>query len=282
MRTLLTALFVTLATQTVAEQSRDAMRECFSEVENIMVAVDKFRAAWSSVFDERLDGQEVAELIFDIGTNSALKRVFSQINETNNYNVETLSTEEQTKLLSEIQEFLLIRSITAKRVADLADEMKSTIDPLLIADAKADYVQACIQSFEDGKHFTNWGQSEPKADPIVNEEKPKTSSAPLTGDEKEAFKNQVLNCWAVNIGSRAANVSVILSMDMQPDGKVVASSMEMIGFKNGNQSDANVAFQAARRAVLRCQKAGYDLPKEKYKHWRNIELTFDPNEMHKR
>ena len=282
MRTLLTALFMTLATHTVAEQSRDAMRECFSEVENIMVAVDKFRAAWSSVFDERLDGQEVAELIFDIGTNSALKLVFSQINETNNFNVETLSTEEQTKLLSDIQEFLLIRSITAERVADLADEMKSTIDPLLIADAKADYVQACIQSFEDGKHFTNWGQSELKADPIVNEEKPKTSSAPLTAGEKEAFKNQVLNCWAVNIGSRAANVSVILSMDMQPDGKVVASSMEMIGYKDGNQSDANVAFQAARRAVLRCQKAGYDLPKEKYEHWRNIELTFDPNEMRKR
>ena len=117
---------------------------------------------------------------------------------------------------------------------------------------------------------------------IVDEAQPKSSSTPLTGGEKEAFSKQVMNCWAVNIGSRAANVSVIVSMDMQPDGKVVASSMEMIGFKNGNQSDANVAFQAARRAVLRCQKAGYDLPKEKYEHWRNIELTFDPNEMRKR
>lgn len=114
---------------------------------------------------------------------------------------------------------------------------------------------------------------------VVDEAQPKVSSAPLTGGEKDAFKNQVLNCWAVNIGSRAANVSVIVSMDMQPDGKVVASSMEMIGYKDGNQSDANVAFQAARRAVLRCQRDGYDLPKGKYEHWRNIELTFDPNEM---
>lgn len=113
---------------------------------------------------------------------------------------------------------------------------------------------------------------------IVDEAQPKSSSTPLTGGEKEAFSNQVMNCWAVNIGSRAANVSVIVSMDMQPDGKVVASSMEMIGYKYGNLSDAKVAFQAARRAILRCQRDGYDLPKDKYEHWRNIELTFDPNE----
>ena len=61
---------------------------------------------------------------------------------------------------------------------------------------------------------------------VVDEAQPKVSSAPLTGGEKEAFKNQVLNCWAVNIGSRAENGSVIVSMDMQPDGKVVASSMD--------------------------------------------------------
>ena len=279
MRTILTALFMILATQTVAQQSRDAMRECFSEVENIIVAIDKFREAWSSAFDERLDGREVAALIFDIGTNGALELVFSKINETKNFNAETMSAGEQTELLADIQRFLLIRSVTKTRVADLADEMKSTIDPMLIADAKADYVQACIQSIEDGKHFTNWRQYKREADEVGDDVHPKASSVPLSGVEKEAFRNQVLKCWSVNIGSRASKVTITVSMNMQPDGKVVASSMAMVGFEGGNASDANVAFQAARRAVLRCQKDGYDLPKDKYQNWRNMVITFDPNTM---
>ena len=282
MRTILTALFMILATQTVAQQSRDAMRECFSEVENIIVAIDKFREAWSSAFDESLDGPEVAALIFDIGPNGALELVFSKINEIKNFNAETMSAGEQTELLADIQRFLLIRSVTKTRVADLADEMKSTIDPMLIADAKADYVQACIQSIEDGKHFTNWHQYEPEADEVGDGVQPKASSAPLSGVEKEAFRNQVLPCWSVNIGSRASKVTITVSMNMQPDGKVIASSMAMVGFEGGNASDAHVAFQAARRAVLRCQKDGYDLPKGKYQNWRNMVITFDPHAMRSR
>ena len=110
----------------------------------------------------------------------------------------------------------------------------------------------------------------------------KKSGPPLTGGEKDAFRNQVSNCWSVNVGSRAANVTVTIAMEMQSDGKVVASSLEMIGFEGGNQSDANVAFQAGRRAILRCQKDGYDLPKDKYDQWRNVEIKFDPSEMRKR
>ena len=263
-----------LASHAVAQQSRDAMRECFSEVENVMIMVDKLRQGFEVAFDERLSGDDLAAMFFDFGTNSYLKTVFDKINNGDGAEIESLPAAQQTELLSQIQKFLSIRSVTSERVEKLANIDIKTDDQMTIADAKADYVQACVKSIEDGQHFTNLHQSKPQRD----EEQPKTSSAPLTGGEKEAFKNQVLNCWAVNIGSRAATVRVIVSMDMQPDGKVVASSMEMIGFKDGTQSDANFAFQAARRAILRCQRDGYDLPKDKYEHWRNIELTFDPNE----
>jgi hypothetical protein len=110
----------------------------------------------------------------------------------------------------------------------------------------------------------------------------KRSGPPLTGGEKDAFRRQVQKCWSVNVGSRAANVTVTIAMEMQPDGKVVASSLEMIGFEGGNQSEANAAFQAGRRAILICQKGGYDLPKDKYDQWRNVEIRFDPSEMRKR
>lgn len=108
------------------------------------------------------------------------------------------------------------------------------------------------------------------------------SGPPLSGGERDAFRIAVQNCWVVDVGSRAANVTVTLAMKMQPDGKVIASSLEMIGFKGGNESDARVAFRSARRAVLRCQKDGYQLPKDKYDHWRDVEITFNPKDMRKR
>lgn len=42
---------------------------------------------------------------------------------------------------------------------------------------------------------------------------------------------------------------------------------------------ATQAFEAARRAILRCGATGYDLPAEKYGQWRDIEMTFNPEKM---
>ena len=39
-----------------------------------------------------------------------------------------------------------------------------------------------------------------------------------------------------------------------------------------------LAFEAGRRAILRCQRSGYDLPEEKYPLWKRMEITFDPSE----
>ncbi|MGR3684765.1 MAG: energy transducer TonB, partial [Paracoccaceae bacterium] len=39
---------------------------------------------------------------------------------------------------------------------------------------------------------------------------------------------------------------------------------------------ARQAFEAAKRAIIRCGSRGYDLPQEKYSQWQDIEMTFDP------
>ncbi|MEM9438259.1 MAG: energy transducer TonB, partial [Pseudomonadota bacterium] len=39
---------------------------------------------------------------------------------------------------------------------------------------------------------------------------------------------------------------------------------------------------AARRAIIRCGATGFDLPREKYDQWRQIEMTFNPEEMRTR
>ena len=42
---------------------------------------------------------------------------------------------------------------------------------------------------------------------------------------------------------------------------------------------ARQAFEAARRAIIRCGAQGFDLPREKYDHWRDIEMVFNPEKM---
>jgi hypothetical protein len=121
-----------------------------------------------------------------------------------------------------------------------------------------------------------------KDEKLLVPNKDNVSKLPLTEKELNTFRNQLTNCWVVDVGSRAANTTVKLAFAMQPDGKVVASSIELIEFYGGSEVAAFEAFQAARRAILRCQKGGYDLPIEKYDQWRNIEVAFDPQEMRKR
>ena len=102
---------------------------------------------------------------------------------------------------------------------------------------------------------------------------------PLTQTEEDTLRVAVQKCWVVDIGSPAANVTVVLGMQMTPEGKVKPGSLRLVSSQGGADSAAKTAFQAARRAVLRCQKGGYNLPTEKYEHWREIEMTFNPEKM---
>lgn len=105
------------------------------------------------------------------------------------------------------------------------------------------------------------------------------SGPPLTRGEKDALRISVQQCWVVDVGSRAADVTVTLAMSLDRSGKIVSGSLQMIASEGGDQRAIQTAFQAARRAVLRCQKGGYNLPPEKYDHWRDIEMTFNPERM---
>ena len=59
----------------------------------------------------------------------------------------------------------------------------------------------------------------------------------------------------------------------------MAASIEMLSASGGSAAAARQAFEAARRAIIRCGASGYDLPTEKYDRWRNIEMTFNPEKM---
>jgi len=106
------------------------------------------------------------------------------------------------------------------------------------------------------------------------------SGPPMTGGEKEALRVAVSACWNVgSLSSDALKTTVVVSVQMNEDGKPDTGSIRMLSFSGGSAGAAEQAFGAARRAIIRCQKTGYNLPKEKYDHWREIEMTFNPEKM---
>lgn len=108
------------------------------------------------------------------------------------------------------------------------------------------------------------------------------SGPPLTQGERDALRISVQNCWVVDVGSQAANVTVTVAMSLDRDGKVVGGTLKRLSASGGDENAANVAFEAARRAILRCQRGGYKLPIEKYDHWKDVEITFNPEKMRRR
>ena len=100
---------------------------------------------------------------------------------------------------------------------------------------------------------------------------------PLTGSERAGLVLAVQQCWNVPIGlQNADDLVVVIAIELAQDGKL-ASSPKMIEPAGAPTGAIKQAFEAGRRALIRC--APYDLPREKYEQWRQIEVVFNPEEM---
>ena len=104
---------------------------------------------------------------------------------------------------------------------------------------------------------------------------------PMTGSERERFRVAVNACWNVDPGSQAARVTLTVGFRLTQAGKV-DGDVRQIAATGGDASATSIAFQAARRAILRCGASGYDLPADKYAQWKDVEITFDPSGMRMR
>ena len=106
------------------------------------------------------------------------------------------------------------------------------------------------------------------------------SGSPLTSGEKDAMRVAVSPCWNVgSLSTDALETVVVVRFSLTPDGMVVKDSLQMIGNTGGSETSAKLAYEAARRAILRCGTKGYDLPDDKFSQWQDIEITFNPEEM---
>ncbi|MEP1330989.1 energy transducer TonB [Pseudophaeobacter sp.] len=109
---------------------------------------------------------------------------------------------------------------------------------------------------------------------------PEPSGPPLTAGEKDALRVSVSKCWNVgSLSSEALKTTVEVSVSLQQNGKIVAGSVRMVSSTGGSAGAAKQAYEAARRAIIRCGAKGFQLPSEKYGHWRDIVMTFNPEKM---
>ncbi|MEP4037659.1 energy transducer TonB [Pseudophaeobacter sp.] len=109
---------------------------------------------------------------------------------------------------------------------------------------------------------------------------PEPSGPPLTVGEKDALRVSVSKCWNVgSLSTEALKTTVEVAVSLDPDGRPKTSTIRMMSSTGGSTNAAKQAYEAARRAIIRCGAKGFSLPSEKYDHWRDIVMTFNPEKM---
>jgi hypothetical protein len=106
------------------------------------------------------------------------------------------------------------------------------------------------------------------------------SGPPLTAGEKENLRIAVSSCWNVgSLSTAALQTTVVIRVAMSQTGQPITGSLTMLSSSGGTQASAQQAYEAARRAIIRCGAKGFDLPVEKYSQWQTVEMTFNPERM---
>ncbi|MBU2865595.1 energy transducer TonB [Pacificibacter marinus] len=103
---------------------------------------------------------------------------------------------------------------------------------------------------------------------------------PMSAGEKDALRVAVQQCWNTgSMSTEAQRTKVTVGVSMNQDGTPIVGSIKLLGSSGGSSASAEQAFQTARRAIIICGRSGFQLPAEKYNEWRDIELSFDPEQM---
>ncbi|MBM3603679.1 MAG: hypothetical protein FJX25_02750 [Alphaproteobacteria bacterium] len=101
---------------------------------------------------------------------------------------------------------------------------------------------------------------------------------PLSLAEREGLRFAIQNCW--NIGAlsvEASRMVVSVGFSLSPDGVPDQNSLRIAGYRGGTEAGAQQAFEVARRAILMCGRAGFDMPASKYGRWRDVVVDFRPD-----
>ena len=97
---------------------------------------------------------------------------------------------------------------------------------------------------------------------------------------KKIIEPAVEKCFNIsNVALSVKEASVLINFSLKENGRPETSSIELMSFNGGNIDDTEKLFGAARRAIIRCGILGYNLPKDKYHAWKNVEAKFNSKGM---
>lgn len=85
-------------------------------------------------------------------------------------------------------------------------------------------------------------------------------------------------CWVVDPDSAGATVAVTVAFSLDRSGRV-DGEIDLVAHSSASVLDRDMAFAAARRAILRCQGDGFALIAQEYDTWKRVNMTFDPAEL---
>lgn len=98
---------------------------------------------------------------------------------------------------------------------------------------------------------------------------------PMSAGEKDALRAAIQRCWNVgSLSTEAQRVTVTVRVSLGADRKPIGSTVELVA-SNGDSGPTRQAYEAARRAILRCGQTGFPLPDAKYETWKDLRLVFD-------
>jgi hypothetical protein len=100
---------------------------------------------------------------------------------------------------------------------------------------------------------------------------------PMTGSETSGLVFAIQQCWNVPVGLENDSSNIItMGVKLTREGKLAEPPRKLAPL-SGSAAGILQAYEAARRALIRCQP--YDLPIEKYETWKEIEVVFNPQQM---
>lgn len=93
--------------------------------------------------------------------------------------------------------------------------------------------------------------------------------------DKTDIETAIMACFnygSLSMDAREATITVRVLLDQ--NGYPNAGAIQMISFRDGDETSVNQLFQTARRAIIRCGARGFSLPVESYSDWKELEVTF--------
>ncbi len=155
--------------------------------------------------------------------------------------------------------------------ADDKEDVAALIPPETQPDAQPFTSDAIAEAF---------ARALPKTDVQVGRPPDEQTGAPMTTDERDALRVNILQCWNVgSLSSEALRTTITVAFSISEDGRPDGASLRMIGSEGGSEEAARQTFESARRAIIRCGANGLKLPMDKYDQWSDVELTFNPVNM---